>query len=240
LNATVADSSVFQGSEAPCHGRAAAQSRPGVVGTIGPVLPSGFMPVQWGAITYLASGLSAGETAKRCGVSRNTVSKWLQDGRFMRAVQEATLSYVGRIQAFLLEGEVRASQTLIAALDAMMPAKSGSKVMMVPDWPARIRAADSLLDRRSERGKAVDRVQAQHLNLNQTDVRSELARALHDPEVQQMLRENPELQKQLVSELAQSQGPPSSAIAGETGPVRQYSKAGDPSQGLCTDHRDVT
>jgi hypothetical protein len=203
LNATVADSRVFQGSEAPGDSRAA-QSGPGVVGTIGPVLPSGFMPVQWGAITYLASGLSAGETAKRCGVSRNTVAKWLQDPRFVRAVQEGTKSYVGRIQALLLEGEVRASQTLIAALDAMMPAKSGSKVTMVPDWPSRIRAADSLLDRRSERGKPVERVQAANFNFT-PEVRSELSRALHDPAVQQMLDGDPDLKRRLVLELARMQ-----------------------------------
>lgn len=115
LNADVGDSAVFQRDSA------------GPVGTIGPLLPSGFMPVQWGAITYLASGLSTREVAKRCGVSPNTVAKWLQMPRFLRAVEEATQRHVGRVHDLLLEGEVRASQTLLAALDAMAPVKSGSK-----------------------------------------------------------------------------------------------------------------
>jgi hypothetical protein len=76
--------------------------------------------------------------------------------------------------------------------------------MMVPDWPSRIRAAESLLDRRSERGKPVERVQAANFNFT-PEVRNELSQALRDPAVQAMLDADPELKKQLVLELARMQ-----------------------------------
>jgi hypothetical protein len=153
----------------------------------------------------------------------------------MRAVQEATHSYVGRIQALLLEGEVRASQTLIAALDAMMPAKSGSKVIMVPDWPSRIRAADSLLDRRSERGKPVERVQAANFNFT-PEVRSELSQALHDPVVKQMLDEDPDLKRRLVLELARLQ----TGAGPESLPALPPSAAKDEPSGSAGDREPTT
>jgi hypothetical protein len=194
------------------------------------------MPAQVHAAVYLASGLSAGETARRCGLSRSTVTRWLQNPRFALAVREATQTHVGRIQALLLEGEIRASQTLIAALDAMTPTKSGSKVVMVPDWPSRIRAADSLLDRRSERGKPIERVQSENVNWNPGEMRSELASALHDPAVQKLLRDDPQLKSRLMLELVRMQP----TAAEEKAPALGGSTPIDESTGPAGDREPTT
>jgi hypothetical protein len=162
------------------------------------------MPVQHAAALHLAAGLTNTEAAKRCGVGRATIAKWRQDRRFLRAVEEATRVHLGQLHALLVEGEVRAVQTMIAGLAATMPAKSGSKLVMVENWDVRLRAAESLANRRGERGKPMERVQAANFNFT-AEARSELASALHDPAVQKMLKENPDLQRQLISELARMQ-----------------------------------
>ena len=199
------------------------------VGTIGPILPgSGLMPVQHAAALHLAAGLTNTEVAKRCGVGRATIAKWRLDRRFLRAVEEATRVHLGQLHVLLVEGEVRAVQTMIAGLAATMPAKSGSKLVMVENWDARLRAAESLANRRGERGKPMERVQAQTFSYT-SEIRSELSSALHDPAVQKMLRESPDLQRQLVIELARMQPapgtdslpalPPSAADDEPTGPA---------------------
>jgi hypothetical protein len=206
------------------------------VGTLGPILPgSGLMPVQHAAALHMAAGLTNTEVAKRCGVGRRTVAQWRQDRRFLRAVEEATQAHLSHLHALLVEGEVRAVQTLIAGLAATMPAKSGSKLVMVEDWNARLRAAESLANRRGERGKPVERVQAANLNFT-PEVRSELSQALRDPVVQQMLDADPDLKRRLVLELAQMQ----MATGTESLPALPPSAANDEPSGSTDDREPIT
>lgn len=92
----------------------------------------------------------------------------------MQATEEATRLHVAKVQDMLLEGEAHAVQTLISALEATTTAKSGKRVVVVPDWPSRIKAAESLLNRRGERGKPIDRVRSANLNSNTPEVRIQL------------------------------------------------------------------
>jgi hypothetical protein len=48
-------------------------------------------------------------------------------------------------------------------------------------------------------------VQSENVNLTPGEMRTELVSALHDPAVQRLLREDPELNRRLVLELAQMQ-----------------------------------
>jgi len=52
--------------------------------------------------------------------------------RFLRAVEEATVRYSAKVEDLLLEAEVHAARTLMSALEAEMPAKSGKRIIMVP------------------------------------------------------------------------------------------------------------
>jgi hypothetical protein len=176
----------------------------GAPGSIGPVLPSfNLAPKQLRAAIHLASGLSERETATECGVPIAAVKRWLKLPQFSQAVETATMRRLARVEDVLLEGEREAVDTLVAALTAMTTAKSGKKVVMVPDWPTRRAAADSLLNRRGERGKPVERVQQANFNINSPEIRNQLAQALADPAVRAFLDQDPVLAARLRQELTQ-------------------------------------
>ena len=180
----------------------------GSPGSIGPVLPSLCLaPKQLRAAIHLASNLSERETATECGVPIAAVRRWLKLPQFTEALETATMRRLSRIEDLLLAGEREAVETLTAALSAMTTAKSGKKVVMVPDWPTRRAAADSLLNRRGERGRPVERIQQANFNINSPEIRNELAQALADPAVRAFLDQDPVFAARLRQELAELQKP---------------------------------
>ena len=180
----------------------------GAPGSIGPVLSSfNLAPKQLRAAIHLASGLPERETATECGVSIAAVRRWLKLPQFTEALETATTRRLSRIEDLLLAGEHEAVETLTAALSAMTTAKSGKKVVMVPDWPTRRAAADCLLNRRGERGRPVEKIQQANFNINSPEIRNELAQALADPAVRAFLDQDPGFAARLRHELAELQKP---------------------------------
>ena len=96
-----------------------------------------------GAI-HLAMGLSFSEAARRLGCCRRTLSRWREQDDFQEAIARVG-NYLARRLLDDIHGAQRlALDTLIGGLDAMKPSIGGA---MVPDWQARQRCADSILDR---------------------------------------------------------------------------------------------
>lgn len=203
----------------------------GSPGSIGPVLASsGLAPMQLRAAIHLASGLNERETAAQCGAPLAHVKRWTKLPSFQQALEMATARRLARMEDLLLAGEREAVETLTAALTAMTTAKSGKKVIYVPDWPTRRAAADSLLNRRGERGKPVDRIQQATMNFNSPEVRNELTQAMADRGVRVFLEKDPALAAQFRRELAQlasgSGGEPTTSPQdGTAGSVEQFDVA---------------
>lgn len=96
------------------------------------------------AAIHLGMGSGYSATAKMVGCDRTTLYDWRQTADFQEAVSRVT-GYLARRLLEEIEGAQRlALDTLIEGLGAMKPTFGGD---LVPDWQARQRCADSLLDR---------------------------------------------------------------------------------------------
>ena len=154
------------------------------------------------AQTMARHGQSAAEVTTRMGAR----PKWVAGAlRHEAAVTITAEAMIAQIEARLREGECAAAETLRYALEAEMPVITETGLVMVPDWGARLRAANSLLDRAGQRGKAVERI----VKKVASEIRSEIYRisgtaeedrlrgALADPGVRAWLDQHTELRGQL-------------------------------------------
>lgn len=96
------------------------------------------------AAIHVGMGVGYTQTSKLVGCDRTTLYGWRQTANFQEAVSRVT-SYLARRLLEEIEGAQRlALDTLREGLSAMKPTFGGG---LVPDWQARQRCADSLLDR---------------------------------------------------------------------------------------------
>ena len=178
-----------------------------------PTLPLyGLTSVQMVCVRELAKGRKSKEVRRQFGISAAMWAEWNRDRMFIQALENTILRHDQIVEEALKEGELQASATLIQALAAEVPIKQkGGRIKYLPDWSNRVRAAISLLDRRGERGKPVERVQQANFNFNTQEVRNEITQALADPGVRQFLMQDPTLAAQLRKELSQLALPPESS-----------------------------
>lgn len=139
-------------------------------------------PIQRLAIKHLASGWSEDRVAAELKVAKGAIRKWRgYDPEFREELEKAVLSHADLVEAMLVEGERKAAETLIQALQA--------ETRGAPNWSVRLNAALSLLDRAGQRGRAVEKQQiAQVVARAQPDVEDALRRALRDPGVRSWLK----------------------------------------------------
>ncbi len=142
-------------------------------------------PIQHLAVKYLAAGWSVPKTAAELKLPPGSVRKWHNEPLFLEALRAATVEHAELIEAMLLVGEREAAKTMIDALSAQT--KNGE-----PAWQIRVTAAMNLLDRKGNRGKAIDRQQVASVNTEikaTGDVEGALRNALRDPGVRAWLKE---------------------------------------------------
>lgn len=178
-----------------------------------PRLPDyGLTSIQVVCARELSKGRKATDVRKQYMIEASMWTSWVKDPAFIAAISTRLHRLDQLVEDNLKDGEAQASATLIAALGAETPVKhKDGKIRMHPNWEVRVRSAISLLDRRGERGKPVERVQAATQNWNVTEVRSELSQALADPAVRAFLAADPVFAERLRQELLQlppaSEGP---------------------------------
>lgn len=147
---------------------------------------NGCTPVQHVAVRYLAAGWDIERVAEELKVKKGVVKKWFDsDPAFQRAYQEAVVTHTEVVEALLLVGEREAARTLIEALAA----DKGDKL---PNWPVRVQAAMSLMDRAGTRGRAIERQQVAQVTANikaNAGAEDALRKALRDPGVRSWLKE---------------------------------------------------
>lgn len=150
----------------------------------------GLTPIQHVAVRYLAAGWSPEKVAEAMKLPTGVVRKWQKnDPKFVMAYQQAVVHQADLVEALLLVGEREAARTLIEALEA----KRGDQ----PNWPVRVQAAMSLMDRAGERGRATEKQQVAQVTAHvQANAGSEeaLRRALRDPGVRTWLKDSGQLQ----------------------------------------------
>jgi hypothetical protein len=170
-----------------------------------PHLPDyGLTSIQVVCARELSKGRKATDVRKQYMIEASMWKQWIKDPMFTNAVSRRLHRLDQLVEDNLKDGEAQASATLIAALGAETPVRhKDGKVRMHPNWEVRVRSAISLLDRRGERGKPVERVQAATQNWNITEVRSELSQALADPAVRAFLAADPAFAERLRQELRQ-------------------------------------
>lgn len=152
----------------------------------------------------LAKGRDARTVRRQFGITTGAWATWFKDPAFLDQVQRKVERFDALVEETLAEGEIEAASTLVQALAATSPIKrKDGSILQFPNWDVRVRAAVSLLDRRGERGKPVERQLGATLNIKSGDIAKQLAGALADPAVQQFLQHDPALAKQLQRELAQ-------------------------------------
>lgn len=177
-----------------------------------PYLSTSLSALQMVCARRLADGEKAADVRKAYGVPPTTWKKWLVNPKFIAAVESRIVRADEITLQGLAEGELKGMATLVSALEAEKPVKhKDGKIRMHPDWDARVRAAISLLDRRGERGKPVERRVQGNVDMTSDSVRNELVGALADPTVQKFLRDNPETAARLRNELlppARQEPPP--------------------------------
>lgn len=165
--------------------------------------------VQVACVRQLALGKKAKEIRRQFQVSSKMWGEWVRDPNFLAAVEAKIGRLESLVEAGLKEAELDAVATLHQALGAEVPVKQqGGRIKYLPDWSNRIRAAISLLDRRGERGKPVERVQQANFNFNTPEIRNELVTALADPGVRAFLDADPEFAARFRKEVAQLLLPP--------------------------------
>lgn len=150
-----------------------------------------------------AAGKSAGYLRKHYGISKGVWDGWEANPDFIAEIQHRLHRADQIVEDTLKEGEGKAAATLILALGATTPLKLKSgKFHFRPDWETRVKAATSLLDRRGERGKPVDRALQATGHFNPATVAKELGAALSDPAVRAFIDQDPKFAAQFRRELA--------------------------------------
>lgn len=178
-----------------------------------PRLPgSNLSAIQVVAARELAQGKSGLQVRRSYGISRATWATWEVNPHFLNEIKARLEKADQVVEEALKEGESKAAATLILALAATTPLKLKSgKYHFRPDWETRVKAAMSLLDRRGERGKPVDRALQATGHFNPATVAKELGAALSDPVVRQFIDQDPKFAAQFRRELA-ALPPPEEAV----------------------------
>ncbi len=173
-----------------------------VIGKIAPQMSTGLNSLQMVCAREIAKGRDARAVKKQYAVNARMWAKWMADPRFAAAIE----SHIYRADQIVLEvladGEAQAAQALVEALSAVTPIRhKDGKIRLYPDHDVRVRAAISLLDRRGERGKPVERRMQGNVDLTSPAVQNELIGALADPTVRAFLDKHPARADQLRHEL---------------------------------------
>lgn len=146
------------------------------------------------AARLLAGGRSPTDVARRLGIGRVSIYRWLKDDEFTAAIEAMVHDHDAAIREFLLYGEEKAVETLFEVMDKAVDGKGK------PDYRTRMEAAIQFLDRRGGRGKPVDQQEIKQLTLSGTTRDTAIA-ALSDPTLRAWLDEQPHLKAKLKDEL---------------------------------------
>lgn len=148
------------------------------------------------AARLLAGGRSISDVARRTGIGRVSIHRWLKDEAFLAVMQSMVDDHDAAIREFLLYGEEKAVETLFEVMDKAMDSKGK------PDYRTRMEAAIQFLDRRGSRGKPIDQQEIKQLTLHGTSRDTAIA-ALSDPTLRAWIDEQPALKNKLKEELKQ-------------------------------------
>jgi hypothetical protein len=147
----------------------------------------------------VALGKGPVRIAQELGLASRTVSYILADPRCEEEVRKLLDATDEFVHEKLLEGERHAAATLKEALDATQ--EDGT-----PNWDVRLKAAIRFLDSAGRRGRPVERVESQEVQLTGDAAALALANALRDPGVRTWLDAHPQTKQQLLAPPEPSNG----------------------------------
>ena len=124
--------------------------------------------------------MTRNDVAERLNVHVQTLRDWEhKDEDFRLEIEETANRMADQIESALMEGELKAAFVIDEALEARD--KEGQI-----DWPTRVKAALSLLDRQGRRGKAVERIESKSIEYK-GDLNELLLAALRDPGMREFI-----------------------------------------------------
>ena len=144
------------------------------------------------AAALLAAGMNLVNVAKVCNVNVRTVKRWRGSDPIFRHCYESFATQQTEVMTeTLLLGERKAIATMLEAMSASTPVrkrvKGETKIVLQPDWPTRMRAAERMLDMRGQRGKPVERQEIKQETIT-GDLTQAITAALADPGMQGYLQ----------------------------------------------------
>lgn len=155
-------------------------------------LHHGLTPVQLLAAQKLGGGAAITEVAAELHIPLPTIKQWIQKQTdFQEVMYLAAVDHNQVVTALLMDGERKAAQALVSALDATT--SKGT-----PMWKERVTAAVSLLDRAGARGRPVERQVSASVSAPSEQLEAVILKALKDPTVRAWVRaEHPTLLAQV-------------------------------------------
>ncbi len=151
------------------------------------IMPDGLTPLEHRVARLLALGSTPKAVGAQLKLSPTQVLTIVRKRDVRQRIGTLVHDLGQHVQEELAEAEVEAAHTLRQALQANIVAKDGSEQ---PDWDARIKAADSLLDRMGVRGQSTQHVESKMLtaHLSGPELTKAIASALTDPGIPKELK----------------------------------------------------
>lgn len=170
----------------------------------GAYLPAfGLTSLQVVAAIELSKGRKAIDIKRQFNISDQMWRSWQKNRRFLEYNTSLLQQRESVVIEILKDAELQAAAVLAGALNADSPMRhKDGKIRLYPNWEVRTRAAISVLDRKGERGKPIERVASSNVNHN-VPAQGEVAQALNDPAVKAFLAGNPAFEQKLRGELQQ-------------------------------------